>query len=33
LDNQGQYVVQVVFDAGPLGGKLTGRSKIVVAAP
>jgi hypothetical protein len=29
-DAQGEYVVQISFDAGLLGGKLTGRSKITV---
>jgi hypothetical protein len=30
-DAKGEYRVQVVFDAGPLAGKITGNGKIAVA--
>jgi len=28
---QGEYIVQVVFDTGPLAGKLIGEGKLVVS--
>lgn len=31
-DAQGEYVLQVSFDTGPLGGNITGRAKVKVNA-